>query len=103
MRNLPGPETSRNAWRAVDRGADQTSYGPWQPYAGVIAYTKISQLDVRPGALFVEIHGAFTEPNDWFNGHGILKSKITIVANDKIREFRREIAKRREKAAAPAS
>jgi len=100
---LAAKEASRNAWRAVDRRAAQTSFGPWQPYAGVIAYTKASRLDFRPGALLVEIHGAFTEPKGWFNGRGILKSKITLVANDKIRDLRREIAKKREKAAGPAS
>jgi hypothetical protein len=96
---LPANEASRNAWRAVDRRAAQTSFGPWQPYAGVIAYTKTSRLNFHPGALLVEIHGAFSEPRGWFNGRGILKSKITLVANDKIRDLRREIAKRREKAA----
>jgi len=100
---LPADEASRNAWRAVDRRAAKTSYGPWQPYAGVIAYTKTSRLNFRPGTLLVEIHGAFTEPKGWFNGRGILKSKITLVANDKIRDLRREIAKKREKAAGPAS
>ena len=100
---LPANEAKRNTWRAVDRRAAKISYGPWQPYAGVIAYTKASRLDIRPGALLVEIHGAFTEPKGWFNGKAILKSKITIVANDKIRDLRREIAKKREKGAAPAS
>ena len=51
----------------------------------------------------MEIHGAFAEPNGWFNGRAILKSKIALVVNDKIRELRREIAKKREKDAAPAS
>ncbi|MGO9922153.1 MAG: hypothetical protein ACLQIB_46585 [Isosphaeraceae bacterium] len=100
---LPANEAQRNAWRAVDRRAAKISYGPWQPYAGIIAYTKTSRLDFRPGALLVEIHGAFTEPKGWFNGKAILKSKITIVANEKIRDLRREIAKKREKAAGPAS
>ncbi len=87
----------------IHRRAGKLSYGAWQPYAGLIAYTKISRFEFRPETLFVEIHGAFTEPKGWFSGRGILKSKISIVANDKIRELRREIAKRREKAAGPAS
>src|SRR5262249_55255736 len=102
--NLPGDQTSRNAWRSVDSRAVKTTFGPWHPYNGVIAYVKATRLvDSQPEALFVEIHGAFSEPNGWFNGRGILKSKISIVANDKIRELRREIAKKKEKAAARAS
>ncbi len=100
---LPAGEAKRNAWRAVDRRAGKVSHGPWQPYSGVIAYTKARRLDFRPGALLVEIHGAFTEPKGWFNGRAILKSKITLVANDKIRDLRREIAKKRENATRPAS
>jgi hypothetical protein len=91
----------RNVWRSAERRAGKLSYGPWQPYAGVIAYTKASRLDFSPDTLFVEIHGAFAEPKAWFNGRGILTSKISLVAKDKIPALRREIAKRREKSAAP--
>jgi hypothetical protein len=100
---LPHDDASRSVWRAVDRRAGKTSFGPWQPYTGSIACTKFSRLDFRPGTVLVEMHGAFAEPKGWFNGRAILKSKIVIVANDKIRELRREIAKKREKAAGPAS
>jgi hypothetical protein len=103
LSNPAGDGASRNVWRTVDHRAGKMAVGPWQPYSGLIAYTKITQLDFRPETLFVEIHGAFAEPKRWFNGRGILKSKITIVANDKIRDLRREVAKRREKGAEPAS
>jgi hypothetical protein len=105
LADLSGNDALESKWRAVDRRAGKISSGPWQPYAGIIAYTKASRLDFCPGALFVEIHGAFAEPKGWFGGRGILKSKISIVANDKIRELRREIAKRKEKEkdAKPAS
>jgi len=103
VRKLPGDGTSRNVWRAVERRAGKLSYGPWQPFAGAIVYTKITQLDFCRGALFVEIHGASSEPKGWFNGRGILKSKISLVANEKIRDLRRQIAKQHEKAAGPAS
>jgi hypothetical protein len=100
---LPADETERNAWRPFDRLGAKTSYGPWRRYGGVIAYTKASRLDFLPGALFVEMYGAFAEPKEWFNGRVMLKSKIAIAADQKIREMRREIAKKREKAAAPSS
>jgi hypothetical protein len=96
---IPAGEPPRNAWRAVDRRAGKISLGPWRPYAGVIAYTKASRLDFQPGALLVEIHGGFTEPKGWFNGIKLLKSKIPVVGQDKIRDLRRHTAKRRDKAA----
>jgi len=59
---------------------------------------QVSRLDFRPEApLFVEIHGAFAEPKGLVGGRPILKSKINLVANDMIRETRRELAKKREK------
>jgi hypothetical protein len=67
----------------------------------MVGYAKVSRLAFQPETLFVEIHGAFAEPKRWFNGHGILKSKITVVASDKIRELRREIAKKQKKEVRP--
>ena len=84
---LPDSGHSHNIWRSVERRAGKLTHGPWQPYSGMAAYAKVSRLDFCPGALFVEIHGAFSEPKGWFNGRGILKSKITIVTIDKIRDL----------------
>jgi hypothetical protein len=98
--DLPGNKTLLNAWRSVDRRGEKTTFGAWQPFRGMIAYSKATRLlDTKPEAIFVEIHGAFSEPKGWFNGKGILKSKISIVANDKIRELRREIIKRKPRGA----
>jgi hypothetical protein len=101
--NLQDNEQFRNIWRSVDLRSGKTTYGPWQPYAGVIGYTKASRLDFQPGVLLVEIHGAYAEPKGWFNGRGYLKTKIPLVSEQKVRELRREIAKRRAKAAGRAS
>jgi hypothetical protein len=98
VHNLPTNAKERNAWRAIDSRPGKKSVGPWQPYSGGISYTKVTRLDFGPDApLFVEIHAAFVEPKGWFGGRPILKSKITVAANDQIRELRREIAKKREK------
>jgi hypothetical protein len=101
--DLPDNGRSRNVWRSVERRAGKLVYGPWQPYTGVVGYAKVTRLDFHPGALFVEIHGAFSEPKGWFNGRGILKAKISIVTEKEIRDLRREVARIRERAAAPAS
>ena len=70
--------------------------GPSKPYAGGISYTKISRLAFQPGALLVEMHAAFVEPHEWFQGAPILRSKFSIVAQDQIRGLRRELARRRK-------
>jgi hypothetical protein len=89
----PGPFS--NGWRPV--GAEKTAGAAdaSKPYAGGISYTKISRLAFRPGALLVEMHGAFVEPRDWFQGAPILRSKFSVVAQDQIRSLRRELARRR--------
>ena len=63
-------------------------------YAGGGGYAKISRLEAYPGALLVEVHAAFLEPKEWFQGAPILRSKIALVAQDRIRKLRRDLAKR---------
>ena len=67
-----------------------------KPYPGGISYTKISRLAFRPSALLVEMHGAFVEPREWFQGGPILRSKFSVVAQDQIRTLRRELARRKD-------
>ena len=64
---------------------------------------KVSRLATVPGALLVEAHFAFSEPQAWFDGAPILRSKIGVVAQDQIRGLRRELAKSRKAAGARSS
>jgi hypothetical protein len=89
----PGPYA--NGWKPVGAGRDQGTAGGLRPYQGGISYTKISRLAFRPGALLVEMHGAFVEPREWFQGAPILRSKFSVVAQDQIRRLRRELERRR--------
>jgi hypothetical protein len=84
-----------NGWRPIGTAAGGQTTGALQPYAGGISYTKISRLGFQPGALLVEMHGAFVEPRDWFQGAPILRSKFSVVAQDQIRRLRRELARNR--------
>ena len=68
-----------------------------QPYAGGISYAKISRVAFQPTALFVEMHVAFVEPDGWFQGAPILRSKFSVAAQDQIRTLRRELAKKRSR------
>jgi hypothetical protein len=84
-----------NRWRTVGpKGQSQESAG-FRHYAGGGSTTRITRLASMPGALLVEGHFAFAEPRAWFDGAPILRSKISLVAQDQIRRFRRELAQSR--------
>jgi hypothetical protein len=85
-----------NGWRAIGASTGVQNKDAFQPYAGGISYVKISRLALRPGALLVEMHGAFVEPQEWFQGAPILRSKFSVVAQDQIRALRRELARHRQ-------
>jgi hypothetical protein len=87
-----------NRWTTLNRGGQPgKSAGP-QRFAGGASTTKISRLQSQPGVLLVEGHFVFAEPRAWFDGAPILRSKISVVVQDRIRRLRRELAERKGKA-----
>ena len=93
-----------NRWTALPRpGAAKKDSGPPRPYAGSVGYARIGKFSEKPSVLLVESHVAFAEPKAWFDGAPILRSKISLVAQDQVRQLRREIAKRRKEAGGPAA
>ena len=91
--------TLPNSWKAHPRQGQTTAKTDEtpKPYEGGMSYAKVSRLSVKPGALLVEIHMAFVEPDTWFQGAPILRSKFSAVAQDQIRSLRRTLASKREK------
>jgi hypothetical protein len=90
--------STANGWKPLTTtGGKQADSSAKQPYAGGISYAKISGCALKPGALLVEMHVAFVEPDGWFQGAPILRSKFSLVAQDQIRALRREVAKKRAK------
>ena len=83
-----GPGPARNIWRPL-KGDDPAD----RPYDGGGGYAKLSRYGPEPGTWIVEVHAVFDEPKAWFDGNPILRSKIAIVAQDRIRALRRELAK----------
>jgi hypothetical protein len=82
-----------NSWQSLsvdDTGKRQV--GPVEPYDGLGSYVKVTRLDEPAGALFIEYHIAFIEPQGWFRGTNLLRSKLPIVAQDMVRKFRRNLA-----------
>ena len=90
-----------NRWRKIETKAGKQVQGPFQAYPGGLSYLKISRLDALPGMLLVEAHMVFAEPDAWFNRAAILRSKISLVAQDQIRDLRRDLAKKREENSKP--
>ena len=41
--------------------------------------------------MFIEYHVAFIEPEGWFHGTNLLRSKLPIVAQEMVRKFRRNL------------
>jgi hypothetical protein len=88
-----------NGWESLASTAEAAgkAQGTGKPYSGGHSYTKISRLAFKPEALLVEMHAAFVEPNEWFQGAPILRSKFSVIAQDQIRSLRRELVRKREK------
>ncbi len=91
--------TLANRWRTL--GQDGQA-GSGHPFRGSLSYAKISRLKQPPGSLLVEFHAAFSEPETWFQGAPILRSKFAPIAQDQIRRLRRELLKNAPRSAPPA-
>lgn len=93
-RHFDGDDRLPNRWSTIEgRGNDERT-GPPHLYAGGIGYAKLTRLEDRPGTVLVELHFAFAEPTEWFDGAPILRSKFGLIAQDQIRRLRRALAAR---------
>jgi hypothetical protein len=84
-------------WKPLAREGTKKIDELARPYEGGMSYAKISRIDLKPRAILVEMHMAFLEPDGWFQGAPILRSKFSVAAQDQIRNLRRELAKKRSK------
>jgi hypothetical protein len=83
-----------NLWRPIARDDEgRRRLGQPQPYFGFGGYAKVTRLIEPPGALFVEYHAAFSEPQGWFDGTNLLRSKLPILAQMIVRQLRRGFEK----------
>jgi len=67
--------------------------GPFRPYQPAGFYTKITALKKPRGALFVECHMIFHEPQGWFDGGNLLTAKLPAIVDEQVKSARREIAR----------
>jgi hypothetical protein len=60
-----------------------------------MSYAKICRTDLKPGALLVEMHFAYVEPDGWFQGETALRSKLLKIAQNQVRALRKELRARK--------
>lgn len=82
-----------NQWQSIVKERGQTRLGPATPWGGAGFYVKITRLAEPAGALFVEQHVVFAEPAGWFDGANLLRPKLPLVIQSKVRAVRREWTK----------
>jgi hypothetical protein len=81
-----------NQWRPLTRTPNgEFSIGSPQPYTASGSYAKITPLVEPAGALFIEHHQLLDEPEGWFDGKAILRSKLPLAVQDTVRKLRRQL------------
>jgi hypothetical protein len=87
-----GDNDYANQWSPVERTPDgKLEVGDSHPYSGSGSYLKATKLKEPAGAVFVEYHIVFDEPEGWFNGANVLRTKLPILVQDQVRKFRRRL------------
>lgn len=75
-----------NEWRPAPSGVVG---GPPTLYFSSGAYAKVTKLVNPAGALLVEYHFVYDEPEAWFGGANLLRSKLPQKTRDDVKDFRR--------------
>lgn len=84
-----------NQWQSVTRDdAGKLTYGPIKPYSGMGAYTKATTLKEPKGAILVEYHMLYDEPEGWFRGANVIRTKLPIIVQDSVKKLRRKLAEK---------
>lgn len=75
-----------NQWSHVENGKPN-------PYAGFGGYVKATPIPDLKDGIFIEMHFAFAEPYDWFEGRNILASKLPLAVRNNVRTLRQKLGK----------
>ncbi len=82
-----------NRWTSLARDeAGKVTEGQPHAYSAAGWYCKATQLVEPAGAILVEYHLVFDEPAGWFHGANLLRSKLPILVQDAVRNFRRKVS-----------
>ena len=89
-----------NQWKSILRDANgsilkdekgQPKLGPPVTYDSAGGYMKVTKLVQPAGALFVEYHLVYDEPQGWFNGRDLLRAKLRLKTEGDVRSFRHQV------------
>jgi hypothetical protein len=82
-----------NEWRPLVRDVQaEVKPGAAHLFAHAGGYAKITRLKEPADAVFVECHLIYEEPYAWFDGINLVKQKVPVMVQEKIRAFRRKLA-----------
>ena len=65
--------------------------GRAHPFTHAGGYAKITRLKEPADAAFIEFHLIYEEPYGWFDGVNLVKQKIPVMVQEKVRTFRRKL------------
>jgi hypothetical protein len=82
-----------NEWQSIDKQAGGVKLGPKTVWPGAAFYIKMTKLAEPAGALFCEQHVIFVEPQGWFDGANLLRSKLPAATQINVRNMRKEWAR----------
>ena len=91
--------TWRATWSRIEENdLGSRVEGPPQPYQGSSGIVAIRRLAVEAGVdlLVVESRAVIGEPEAWFQGSNLLRSKMPLAAQEGVRTLRRRLAAARE-------
>lgn len=82
-----------NQWRPLVRDERaEIKPGAAHPLAHAGGYAKITRLKEPADGVFVECHIVYEEPYGWFDGVSLVKQKVPVMVQEKVRTFRRKLA-----------
>jgi len=87
-----------NQWRPLLRDVQaEIKPGPAHLFSHAGGYAKITRLKEPADAVFVEFHLIYEEAYGWFDGVTLVKQKIPLMVQEKVRTFRRKLTVATEK------
>lgn len=82
-------------WKPLKRSpGGKFEIGPPTPYSGSAFYLKVTRLAEPAGALFIEHHHVYNEPYGWFDGANLLRSKLSLIVQNQVRDLRKRLAEK---------
>lgn len=81
-----------NQWRPLLRDEQaEIKPGPAHVLASAGGYAKVTRLVDLADGVFIECHIAYEEAYGWFDGVNLVKQKLPVMVQEKVKTFRRKL------------